>query len=148
MPEVTLTGYLVNDPDLTYTPSGTPVCTFRLARNERYRDSSGEWKEGETLFITVTCWQQLAENVTNSLLKGSRAVVQGKIRTRSYEDRNFHDAEGKAAQRFVTELLADDVSASLRMATVKIAKNPRTGTGRNTDEDRSSEDPNGVGESS
>lgn len=136
MSEVTITGNLANEVDFSYTPQGTAVCTFRLARQERYRRDSGEWKDGETLFIAVTCWRDLAENVANSLLKGQRVVVQGKIRTRTFEDTRYKDQDGKSLQRTVTELLADDVSASLRMATVKITKTTRP----SSDEDRNHEE--------
>jgi single-strand DNA-binding protein len=126
MSEVTITGNLATDVELKYTPTGTPVCTFRLARQERYRNPEGQWTDGETLFIAVTAWRDLANNVAESLTKGMRVVVQGKIRSHSFEDTKYKDTEGNSIQRYVTEILADDISLSLRMATAKATKATRT----------------------
>jgi single-strand DNA-binding protein len=128
MAEVTITGNVVSDPELNYTQTGLAVCSFRIARAERYRTSSGEWKDGETLFITVTCWRDLAENTAASLVKGARIVVQGKIRNRTWEDTRYQDASGDSIQRIVTEIQADDISASVRTAQLVIKKTERTTT--------------------
>ena len=83
---LTVTGNLVDDPELRFTPSGVPVARFRIASTSRYRDNAtGEWKDGDTLFLTCQVWRQAAENVAESLQKGMRAIVTGRLRQRSYE---------------------------------------------------------------
>jgi single-strand DNA-binding protein len=83
---LTLIGNLVEDPELRFTPSGQPVAGFRLASTPRYRDSkSGEWKDGDSLFLSCVVWRQMAENVTESLTRGARVIVSGRLRQRSYE---------------------------------------------------------------
>jgi single-strand DNA-binding protein len=113
MSEITITGNLVSDANLSYTPSGQAVANFRLARTERYRTNSGEWKDGDTLFIGVTCWRELAESAAE-LLKGSRVTVTGKLRTRTWDDDRFTDDQDNAAQRTIIEITADDVLTSVR----------------------------------
>ena len=127
MSEITITGNAVEAPTLTYTPTGTAVASIRLARTERFRDAQGQWKDGEPLYINVACWRQLAENVAESVVKGTRLVVSGKLRTRSYTDKRVSVKEtGEDAERFVTEITADDVSVSLRNAAVKITRSERS----------------------
>lgn len=83
---MTIVGNLVDDPELRFTPAGQPVARFRIASTPRYRDSkTGEWKDGEPLFLTCQVWRQAAENVAESLTRGTRAIVTGKLRQRSYE---------------------------------------------------------------
>lgn len=118
MSEITITGNAVEDAELKYTPTGTAVASLRLARTERFRDAQGQWQDGDTLFITVQCWRQLAEHVAESVTKGTRLVVTGKLRTRSWTDKEEN-------VRYVTEVQADDVSVSLKTATVKVAKTTR-----------------------
>src|SRR6478609_1061832 len=85
---ITLVGNLVDDPELRFTPSGAAVARFRIASTPRYRDNqSGEWKDGESLFLTCNVWRQMAENVAESLTRGTRVVVQGRLKQRSYETR-------------------------------------------------------------
>ena len=108
---VTLTGNLTDDPDLRYTPNGNPVATFRLAVTARIKDGD-TWKDGETSFFRVNVWRQLAEHVTESLTKGDRAVVIGRLKSRSWET-----PEGD--KRSVVEVEADEVAPSLRWATAK-----------------------------
>ena len=116
---VTLVGNITDDPELRYTPSGAPVASFTLAVNRRVRDqASGEWKDGETTFIRCNVWRQQAENVAESLTKGTRAMVAGRLRTRSWET-----PEGQ--KRSVTEIEADTVGPSLEWATASVTKNPR-----------------------
>jgi single-strand DNA-binding protein len=116
---VTITGNLVEDPELRFTPSGQPVAKFRIASTPRFYDKqSGQWKDGDTLFLTVNVWRQAAENVAESLTRGSRAIVQGRLRQRSYETK-----EGE--KRTVYELEADEVGASLRNASAKVTKAER-----------------------
>ncbi len=86
MSDLTITGNLTADPELRLTPSGQPVATFRVASTPRYRDNqSGEWKDGETLFLACVAWRQIAENVAESLQRGMRVIVTGKLKQRSYE---------------------------------------------------------------
>jgi single-strand DNA-binding protein len=118
--QITIAGNLVDDPELRFTPSGQPVAKFRIASTPRYRDNStGEWKDGDTLFLTVNVWRQAAENVAESMTRGTRAIVQGRLRQRSYETK-----EGE--KRTVYELEADEVGVSLRNASAKVTKATRT----------------------
>ncbi len=120
---ITLVGNLVDDPELRFTPSGAAVASFRVASTPRtYDRQSGEWKDGESLFLTCSVWRQAAENVAESLQKGMRVIVQGRLKQRSYETR-----EGE--KRTVFEVDADEVGPSLRSATAKVAKVQRSGTG-------------------
>ena len=124
---ITVTGNLVEDPELRFTPSGVPVARFRIASTPRYRDNAtGEWKDGDTLFLTCQVWRQAAENVAESLQKGMRAIVTGRLRQRSYETK-----EGE--KRTVYELQADEAGPSLRNATAKVTKAARTGNGQSAD---------------
>ena len=121
---ITITGNLVDDPELRFTPAGQPVTKFRIASTPRYRDNAtGEWKDGDTLFLTCQAWRQAAEHVAESLQRGMRAIVTGRLRQRSYET-----SEGD--KRTVYELHADEVGVSLRNATAKITKATRTGNGK------------------
>ncbi len=116
---ITIAGNLVDDPELRFTPSGQPVAKFRIASTPRFRDNStGEWKDGDSLFLTCNVWRQQAENVAESLTRGSRVIVQGRLRQRSYETK-----EGE--KRTVYELEADEVGASLRNASAKVTKAER-----------------------
>jgi single-strand DNA-binding protein len=117
---LTITGNLVDDPELRFTPSGQPVAKFRIASTPRFYDkAAGEWKDGDTLFLTVNVWRQQAESVAESLTRGSRAIVTGRLRQRSYETK-----EGE--KRTVYELEADEIGASLRNASAKITRTTRT----------------------
>lgn len=137
MSEITITGNAVEDAQLSYTPTGTAVARIRLARQERYRNGSGEWKDGAQLFITVTCWRQLAENVAASVTRGTRVVVQGKLQTRTFEDSRLVIREsGEAAQRIVTEVIADDVSVSLRNASANVTRAERSAAAQAEREDQ------------
>jgi single-strand DNA-binding protein len=122
---LTITGNLVDDPELRFTPAGQPVARFRIASTPRFYDKqAGEWKDGESLFLTCNVWRQAAENVAGSLTKGSRVIVAGRLRQRSYEK----DGE----KRTVYEIEADEVGVSLRNATAKVTKASRSsnaGTG-------------------
>jgi single-strand DNA-binding protein len=120
---ITVTGNLVDDPELRFTPAGQPVTRFRIASTPRYRDNAtGEWKDGDTLFLTCQVWRQAAENVAESLQKGMRAIVTGRLRQRTYETQ-----EGE--KRTVYELQVDEAGPSLRNATAKVTKATRTGNG-------------------
>jgi single-strand DNA-binding protein len=118
---ITLVGNLVDDPELRFTPSGAAVASFRLASTPRtYDRQSGDWKDGESLFLTCSVWRQAAENVAESLQKGMRVIVQGRLKQRSYETR-----EGE--KRTVFEVDVDEVGPSLRSATAKVARTQRSG---------------------
>jgi single-strand DNA-binding protein len=118
---ITVVGNLVADPELRYTPSGAAVANFRVASTPRRFDSqSNQWVDGEALFLTCNVWRQAAENVANSLNKGDRVIVSGRLRQRSYETR-----EGE--KRTVFEVEVDEVGPSLRYATAQVAKTPRQG---------------------
>ena len=120
---ITTTGNLVDDPELRFTPAGQPVTKFRIASTPRYRDNAtGEWKDGDTLFLTCQVWRQAAENVAETLQKGMRTIVTGRLRQRSYETK-----EGE--KRIVYELQVDEAGPSLRNATAKVTKTTRTGNG-------------------
>jgi single-strand DNA-binding protein len=120
---ITLVGNLVDDPELRFTPSGAAVASFRVASTPRtYDRSSGEWKDGDTLFLTCSAWRQLGENVAESLTRGARVIVQGRLKQRSYETR-----EGE--KRTVFEIDVDEVGPSLRSATAKVTKTSRSGGG-------------------
>jgi single-strand DNA-binding protein len=120
---ITLVGNLVDDPELRFTPSGAAVAKFRLASTPRtYDRQSGEWKDGESLFLTCNVWRQAAENVAESLQRGMRAIVQGRLKQRSYETR-----EGE--KRTVYEVEVDELGPSLRSATAKVNKTTRSGAG-------------------
>ena len=118
---VTLVGNLVDDPELRFTPSGAAVANFRIASTPRtYDRQSGEWKDGESLFLSCSVWRQAAENVAESLQRGMRVIVQGRLKSRSYDDR-----EGQ--KRTVFEIDVDEVGPSLRSATAKVTKAMRSG---------------------
>jgi single-strand DNA-binding protein len=116
---ITVVGNLTADPELRFTPSGAAVANFTVASTPRTFDrQSGEWKDGEALFLRCNIWRQAAENVAESLTRGMRVVVQGRLRQRSYETK-----EGE--KRTVVELEVDEIGPSLRYATAKVNKASR-----------------------
>jgi single-strand DNA-binding protein len=120
---ITIIGNLVDDPDLRFTPSGAAVANFRIASTPRTFDrQANEWKDGETLFLSCAVWRQAAENVAESLQRGMRVIVQGRLKSRSYETR-----EGE--KRTVFEIDVDEVGPSLRSATAKVTRASRSGGG-------------------
>ena len=119
--QVMLVGNLTDDPELRFTPNGAAVANFRLAVTPRVRDGDS-WKDGETSFFRVNVWRQQAENVAESLSKGARCVVVGRLRTRSWET-----PEGE--KRSSTEIEADEVAPSLKFATAKVERASRGGGG-------------------
>jgi single-strand DNA-binding protein len=113
---ITVVGNLVDDPELRFTPSGAAVAKFRVASTPRIFDKqTNEWKDGEGLFLTCSVWRQAAENVAESLTRGMRVVVQGRLKQRSYEDR-------EGVKRTVYELDVEEVGPSLKNATAKVTK--------------------------
>jgi single-strand DNA-binding protein len=122
-PPITLIGNLTGDPELRFTPSGAAVANFTVACTPRTLDrQSNEWKDGETLFISCAVWRQVAENVAESLTRGSRVVVHGRLKARSYDDRDGN-------KRTVFECDVEEIGASMRYATLKISKTSRTDGG-------------------
>lgn len=116
---ITLIGNLVADPELRYTPTGTAVTNFRIASTPRTFDAkTNQWVDADALFLACNIWRQAAENVANSLTKGDRVIVQGRLRQRSYDTR-----EGE--KRTVYEIEVDEVGPSLRYATTNVTKTPR-----------------------
>ena len=121
--QITIAGNLVDDPELRFTPAGQPVARFRVASTPRFRDNNtGEWKDGDSLFLTCNVWRQAAENVAESLTRGMRVIVSGRLRQRSYETK-----EGE--KRTVYEVEVDDVGPSLRNASAKVNRVARSGAG-------------------
>ncbi|MFD7153182.1 single-stranded DNA-binding protein [Kribbella sp. NPDC059898] len=122
-PPITLIGNLTGDPELRFTPSGAAVANFTVASTPRTLDrQSNEWKDGETLFISCSVWRQVAENVAESLTRGSRVVVTGRLKARSYDDRDGN-------KRTVFECDVEEIGASMRYATLKISKTSRSDGG-------------------
>ncbi len=121
--QITIAGNLVSDPELRYTPTGQAVATFRVASTpRRYDQQAGQWVDGESLFLSCNVWRQAAENVAESLQRGMRVIVSGRLRQRSYETR-----EGE--KRTVYEVEVDEVGPSLRNASAKVTKSSRSGGG-------------------
>ena len=118
---ITMIGNLVDDPELRFTPSGAAVAKFRVASTPRYLDkATNEWKDGESLFLQCNIWRQAAENVAESLTKGMRVILSGRLKQRSYETK-----EGE--KRTVFEVEVDEVGPSLRNATAKVTRTQRAG---------------------
>lgn len=120
---ITIIGNITGDPELRFTPSGAAVANFTVASTPRAFDrQSNEWKDGETLFMRCSVWRDAAENVAESLQRGTRVIVSGRLKSRSYETK-----EGE--KRTVIEMEVDEVGPSLRYATAKVNKTQRGGGG-------------------
>ena len=122
--ETTLTviGNLTNDPELRFTPAGAAVANFTVASTPRTFDkNSNEWKDGETLFLRASVWREAAENVTETLTKGMRVIVSGRLGSRSYEDKKTGE------KRTVIELEVDEIGPSLKYANAKVNRTQRSG---------------------
>ncbi|ORL34996.1 single-stranded DNA-binding protein [Prescottella equi] len=120
---LTIIGNLTADPELRFTPAGAAVANFTVAATPRTFDrQSNEWKDGDALFLRCTIWREAAENVAESLTRGSRVIVSGRLKQRSYETR-----EGE--KRTVIELEVDEIGPSLRYATAKVNKASKSGNG-------------------
>jgi single-strand DNA-binding protein len=118
---ITVIGNLTSDPELRFTPSGSAVANFTIASTPRTFDrQSNEWKDGETLFLRASVWREAAENVAESLTKGMRVIVSGRLKSRSYETK-----EGE--KRTVIELEVDEIGPSLRYANAKVNRTQRSG---------------------
>jgi len=120
---ITIVGNIVADPELRFTPAGAAVCNFRVASTpKRYNSQTNQWEDGEALFLTCNAWKHLAENTADSLAKGMRVIVTGRLKQRSFQTR-----EGD--NRTVFEIDVDEVGPSLRYATAQVNRNPREGGG-------------------
>lgn len=118
---ITIVGNLVDDPELRFTPAGAAVAKFRIASTpRRFNKTTNEWEDGEGLFLTCSVWRQAAENVAESLARGTRVIVQGRLKQRSYEDK-------EQVKRTVYEIDVDEVGPTLARATAKVTKNPAGG---------------------
>jgi single-strand DNA-binding protein len=121
---ITVVGNLTADPELRFTPSGAAVANFTVASTPRTFDrQSNEWKDGEALFLNCSVWRQAAENAAESLTRGMRVIVSGRLKARSYETR-----EGE--KRTVFEIDVDEVGPSMKYATAKVTKTSRSGGGQ------------------
>ena len=120
---VSLVGNLTDDPEVRFTPNGTQVGSFRLAVTPRVREGD-TWKDGDTSFFRINVWRELAEHVTDSLGKGDRALVLGRLRSRSWEDKDTGE------RRSAVEVEAEEVGPSLKWATAKPQRTSRAGTGK------------------
>jgi single-strand DNA-binding protein len=111
----TVIGNLTADPELRFTPTGTPVAVFTVASNERFRDQSGQWQDGPTSFVRCNAWRHLAEHIAESAAKGDRLIVTGTFRQRGYETASDE-------KRTVWELAVSEAGAAMTYATVKVSK--------------------------
>lgn len=120
---ITVVGNIVADPELRFTPAGAAVANFRVASTpRRYNSQTNQWEDGEAMFLTCNVWRQAAENVAETLSKGMRIIVTGRLKQRSFQTR-----EGE--NRTVFEIDVDEVGPSLRYATAQVNRNPREGGG-------------------
>ena len=127
MTACTITGNLTSDPELRFTPSGAAVANFTVASTPRIFDrQANEWKDGETLFMRCSVWREQAESVAESLRRGTRVIVTGKLKSRSWDDQD-------GQRRTVIEMDVDEVGPSLRNATAKVTKAERNGGGQGFD---------------
>jgi|SRR5579884_789901 len=117
---ITIVGNLTDDPELRFTPSGAAVANFTIASTPRTFDkTTNEWKDGDALFLRASIWRQYAENVAETLIKGMRVIATGRLKQRSYEDR-------EGVKRTVVELDVEEIGPSLKCATAKVTKTTRS----------------------
>jgi single-strand DNA-binding protein len=117
---ITIVGNLTDDPELRFTPSGAAVANFTIASTPRTFDkTSNEWKDGDALFLRASIWRQYAENASETLTKGMRVIATGRLKQRSYEDR-------EGVKRTVVELDVEEIGPALRYATAKVVKTTRS----------------------
>lgn len=120
--QITIVGNLTDDPELKYTPNGAAVVNFSVAVSPRFKDEAGNWKDGDTSFFRCSAWRSLAENIAESLTRGTRVVVTGRLKQRSWETQD-------GDKRSVVEIEADDVGPSMKWATAQIQKTGKSGSG-------------------
>lgn len=121
---ITIIGNIVAEPELRFTPAGAAVCNFRVASTpRRYNSQTNQWEDGEAMFLTCNAWKQLGENTAESLAKGMRVIVTGKLKQRSFQTR-----EGE--NRSVFEIDVEEVGPSLRYATTQVNRNPHQSGGQ------------------
>ena len=126
--QITLVGNIASDVELRFTPSGAPVANFRVASTPRtYNKTTNQWEDGEAMFLTCNVWRQAAENASQSLAKGMRVIVQGRLKARTFQNR-----EGE--NRTVFEIDVDEVGPSLTFATAQVDRNPREGGNQQTNQ--------------
>lgn len=126
LPIVTITGNLTADPEIRFTQSGTAVAKLRVACQDRKRDADGQWVDGDATYLDVTAWRQTAENVSESLSKGDRVHITGRLRQRTYEAKD-------GSQRTVYEVEADEIGASVARASVTVRRTERKQTKPSTE---------------
>lgn len=124
--QITIVGNLTDDPELRYTANGAAVANFTVAHSTRIKDAAGNWADGETSFFRVNVWRALAENAAESLTRGTRVVVTGRLKQRSWENQ-----EGE--KRSMIEIEADDVGPSLKWATASVQKTSRSSSASSSD---------------
>ncbi len=130
--QITLVGNLTADPELRFTPSGAAVADFTVASTPRMFDrQNNEWRDGDAMFLRCSVWRQAAENVTESLQKGMRVIVYGRLKSRSYETQD-------GTRRTVFEVDVDEVGPALRYASAKVTRNPSSGGGWSSNDGGSS----------
>ena len=126
--QITLVGNIASDVELRFTPSGAPVANFRVASTPRtFNKTTNQWEDGEAMFLTCNVWRQAAENASQSLAKGMRVIVQGRLKARTFQNR-----EGE--NRTVFEIDVDEVGPSLTFATAQVNRNPREGGNQQTNQ--------------
>ena len=126
--QITLVGNIASDVELRFTPSGAPVANFRVASTPRtFNKTTNQWEDGEAMFLTCNVWRQAAENASQSLAKGMRVIVQGRLKARTFQNR-----EGE--NRTVFEIDVDEVGPSLTFATAQVDRNPREGGNQQTNQ--------------
>src|SRR5579884_4436608 len=136
---ITIVGNLTDDPELRFTPSGAAVANFTIASTPRTFDkTTNEWKDGDALFLRASIWRQYAENVAETLIKGMRVIATGRLKQRSYEDR-------EGVKRTVVELDVEEIGPALRFATAKVAKAARSSAGASGGQGDPFATPAGVG---
>ena len=119
--DITVVGNVVADPELRFTPSGAPVANFRVASTpRRFNSQTNQWEDGEAMFLTCNVWRQAAENVAETITKGMRVIVQGRLKARTFQT---HEGEN----RTVFEIDVDELGPSLRYASAQVNRNPREG---------------------
>src|SRR3954466_4387965 len=126
--QVTIVGNLTDDPELRYTPNGAAVAKFRVAVSPRFKDENGQWKDGDTSYFSVSAWRALAENAAESLTRGTRVVVTGRLKQRSWESQEGEERSAIEGERpCASGRGRGGWAASVKWATAKVEKTRRAG---------------------